>query len=374
MSDVTERRIKDLRTLLEALDEKIAALESSRIHETRVEEKLRLQQLVKEAREERQPLEEELSRLESSPKNGVSRRIDREEARKFGVSSVVDMDMVTGADAASVRELQARTAEALGLPVRFSDRLADSSIGPEMVIIPPGWFLMGSSEDEAGRFANEQRHEVEIKSTFAVGRYAVTFAQYDRFVKATDRRQPKKEPGFFTKLLGGEPKEGPLAMPHDHFWGRDRRPVINVSWEDAMAYCEWLSQQTGQKYRLPTEAEWEYACRAGTTTAYWWGQNISPKLANYDRANGKTLPVDTFEPNPWGLYQVHGNVWEWTASDWAENYDGSELTYSSNLASVRVVRGGGWFITPAWVRSAARDGFNARVANDNLGFRPVRSV
>jgi formylglycine-generating enzyme required for sulfatase activity len=171
-----------------------------------------------------------------------------------------------------------------------------------MVIIPPGRFLMGSPAEAERAQDKDPQHPVTIARALAIGRFAVTFEEYDRFCAKTGR-----------------------AKPGDSGWGRGQRPVINVSWDDATAYCAWLSQQTGHAYRLPSEAEWEYAARAGTTSAFWWGNQIDPSLANYDGnytyANGpkgeyreRTLPVESFQPNPFGLYQVHGNVWEWCYS------------------------------------------------------------
>ncbi len=154
-----------------------------------------------------------------------------------------------GQPAAFVQQRQRETAEALGLPIAFVHRLKDGSQGPAMLVIPAGRFLMGSPAREIERFGHEgPQHPVTLARPFAIGRYAVTFAEYDAFCAGT--RRPK---------------------PGDQGWGRGLRPVINVSWDDAVAYCAWLSQQTGRAYRLPSEAEWEYAARAGTTTAFWWG-------------------------------------------------------------------------------------------------------
>jgi len=188
----------------------------------------------------------------------------------------------------------------------------DFAEGPEMVVIPPGKFLMGSPEKEPGRFGDEgPEHEVTISKSFAIGRYAVTFEEWDYAQSDKDWR----------RITGLEPRK-----PEDEGWGRGNRPVIDVSWDDAHAYMKWLSAKTGHEYRLPYEAEWEYAARAGTETPFWWGASITPDQANYDgnypygdskkgEFRGRILPVDRFEPNPWGLYQVQGNVWEWCADD-----------------------------------------------------------
>ncbi len=245
----------------------------------------------------------------------------------------------------------------------FRDSLRDGSDGPAMIVIPAGEFWMGSSESEAKRRSNERRHRVTIERPFAIGRYAVTFDEYDRFCTATQRKELD-----------------------DAGWGRGNRPAIYVSWHDAVGYTEWLSEQTGQVYRLPTEAEWEYAARAGTETAFWWGDSIATDHANYDWINGggwdsgnwdsgKTVPVDRFQPNPWGLYQVHGNVWEWTGSRYYENYGGAETQYVDRQdGGLRVARGGSWGYGPLWLQSAARLGSYPRFRSLNWGFRLARTL
>jgi len=169
---------------------------------------------------------------------------------------LVGYQNIHGWSAQQVQDLQRQTAQALGLAVEFRDTLKDGSQEPLMVVIPGDRFLMGSPADEPGRRSDERQHEVEV-APFAIGKYAVTFEEYDRFAEVTRRDKPS-----------------------DQGWGRGRRPVINLNWHDAVAYAEWLSQQTGQAYRLLTEAEWEYACRAGTTTAYHFGASINMDLAN----------------------------------------------------------------------------------------------
>jgi formylglycine-generating enzyme required for sulfatase activity len=169
---------------------------------------------------------------------------------------------------------------------------------PEMVVIPPGEFMMGSTEAErqwaveqgAGREwvdAEKPQHLVRIAYPLAVGRFPVTFEEYGHFARTAGR-----------------------AQPDDRGWGRGPRPVINVSWEDAKAYVEWIAAETGQPYRLLSEAEWEYVCRARTTTRYWWGDEITAENANYGRKVGKTSEVGSYSANDFGLYDTHGNVWE----------------------------------------------------------------
>jgi formylglycine-generating enzyme required for sulfatase activity len=237
---------------------------------------------------------------------------------------------------------------------------------PELVVIPAGSFVMGSPHDEKGRDSDEEpQHRVTFASGFALGRYPVTFAEYDRFCMEIGREQP--------------PDQG---------WGRGRRPVINVAWDDARAYCAWLSQQTGQPYRLPSEAEWEYACRAGTTTPFWTGATIGAAEANYDGGYAygsgdvgeyreRTTPVDAFAMNPWGVYDLHGNVWEWCEDCWNERYDGAPTDGSPWLdgdCSLRAVRGGSWYGEPRYMRSACRSKNERADRGSNLGFRIARTL
>ncbi|MDM8559467.1 formylglycine-generating enzyme family protein [Candidatus Parabeggiatoa sp. HSG14] len=236
----------------------------------------------------------------------------------------------------------------------FRNHLKDGSLGPEMVVISAGQFWIGGIQDvDADR--KQSVHKVAV-SNFAIGRYEVTFAEYDHFTEATSRKKP-----------------------NDEAWGRGNRPVINVSWKDAMVYTEWLSQQTEQHYRLPTESEWEYAAQAGTNSPYWWGSQIGANLANCDGCgsrwdNKKTAPIGSFGANPFKLYDTIGNVYEWTCSEYEEKYNGKEqhcLT-KDNVNSLRVVRGGSWYSLPRYVRVTSR--FRNRPNNRDLtvGFRVVR--
>jgi formylglycine-generating enzyme required for sulfatase activity len=234
-----------------------------------------------------------------------------------------------------------------------------------MVVIPAGRFLMGSPPEEPERRDSEgPPHEVRIAEPFAMGVYTVTFDDYDRFCDSNKQ-----------------------AKPNDTGWGRNNRPVINVSWEDVQAYCAWLSEQTGRRYRLPSEAEWEYACRAGTTTPFHFGVRITTDQANFNgnytyngSAKGeyreKTVPVGSFPPNAFGLCDMHGNVWEWCQDAWHRNYNGAPTDGSAWEAKgdvARVVRGGSWFFGPASARSAYRGGNDPGYRGVDLGFRGVCS-
>ena len=238
-----------------------------------------------------------------------------------------------------------------------------------MVDIEAGCFLMGSPKSEAGRYGDERWHRVCVEA-FSMGKYEVTFAEYDRFAEATGR-----------------------ARPDDEGWGRGRRPVINVSWHDATAYARWLSEETGRAYRLPTEAEWEYAARAGTETSWHWGDDESDacEYANVaDRTlKGKysdsqvtihecrdeyahTAPVGEYWANGYGLHDMLGNVWEWTCSEYDEGYGGAEKRCATGSAGRRVLRGGSWGSEPWRVRSAFRDGPGTDARWTTLGFRLVQ--
>ncbi|TGO02803.1 3-oxoalanine-generating protein [Candidatus Thiomargarita nelsonii] len=246
----------------------------------------------------------------------------------------------------------------------FRSRLKDGSQGPEMVWIAAGSFRMG--DIQGGGYDNEKPvHRVSIKR-FAMGRYEVTFAEYDKFAEATGREKPD-----------------------DENWGRGNRPVINVSWHDAVAYTEWLSEQTGQTYRLPTEAQWEYAARGGTDTKYWWGNTASHEYANYGAdqccsglAKGKdrwkyTAPVGSFAPNPFGIYDTVGNVWEWCADSWDDSYKGAPTdgqVWRGGDENRRVLRGGSWGYEPRYARTASRYRVDSVGRFDLIGFRVVSSV
>lgn len=236
---------------------------------------------------------------------------------------------------------------------------------PEMVVIPPGTFVMGSSPDEEGHQGSEEpEHRVRLAKPFALGIYPVTFDEFDHFCVETGRRKPS-----------------------DGDWGRGRRPVINVSAEEAEAYLNWLSETTGQSYGLPSEAMWEYACRAGTVTPFSTGANFTTDQANYngnypygDAEKGQyreqTTDVGSFPANSFGLFDMHGNVWEWCADHWHGTYDGAPGDGSAWLdggdASKRVLRGGSWNDLAQSLRSARRGWYPPDGRGDDIGFRCAR--
>jgi formylglycine-generating enzyme required for sulfatase activity len=240
---------------------------------------------------------------------------------------------------------------------------------PEMVVVPAGSFTMGSPLDEPDREPDEgPQHRVSIARQFAVGKFAVTFDEWDACI-----------------VDGG--CNG--YWPSDEGWGRGKQPVINVSWDDAQAYIAWLSKKTGKTYRLLSEAEREYVTRAGTMTPFWWGSSISTSQANYDGASlygsgsskgeyrRKALPVDSFQPNPWGLFQVHGNVWEWTDDCYDYSYRGAPADGSALFndgCSFRVLRGGAWDFNARDLRAASRIWFTSDHRYTRAGFRVARTA
>ncbi len=236
----------------------------------------------------------------------------------------------------------------------FRDELKAGGEGPLMAIIPAGHFMMGSPPDEPNRLDSEgPQQEVHFAKPFAMGVHTVTFDDYDFFCGNTQREKPG-----------------------DEDWGRGKKPAINVSWEDARDYCFWLSEQTERSYRLPSESAWEYACRANTKTPYYTGKNISKEQANFARNIEKTTPVGSYPANAFGLYDMHGNVWEWCQDTWHENYnnapsDGSSWEDGSGVT--RVLRGGSWYNYPDYVRSSARGSSHPVYRSRDIGFRVLCS-
>ena len=254
----------------------------------------------------------------------------------------------------------------------FSEDLGND-ITLEMVAIPGGTFTMGSPANEKDSFGDERpQHEVNVP-TFFIGKYPITQAQWQAIASRTDLKVKQDldfKPAYF--------KDRPDS---------DRRPVEQVNWYDAIEFCARLSKLTGGEYRLPSEAEWEYACRAGTTTAFHFGETITGELANYDAIytyadepdgeyRQQTIPVGQFPPNVFGLYDMHGNVWEWCADTRHPNYDGAPTDGSAWIENKNdncsPWRGGSWCYAPSDCRSAYRS-YSLRRVNSNydLGFRVV---
>lgn len=220
---------------------------------------------------------------------------------------------------------------------------------PEMVELPGGTFSMG---DKNGAEDERPLHLVTL-SPFSIGKYPVTFEEYETFCEATGEKKPS-----------------------DHGWGRERRPVINVSWHDAFAYCKWLSDQTGQQYRLPSEAEWEYAARGGTQSqGYRYAGSDTPRLVGWYEENSadSTHPVRQKQPNELGLYDMSGNVWEWVA-DWYGVYPAYSVTDPQGppTGDSRVIRGGSWRSVARHCGAKNRDKYSPNFRHSYIGFRLAR--
>ena len=239
---------------------------------------------------------------------------------------------------------------------------------PEMVVIPGGRFQMGCVSGKDCEDNEKPVHEVRVAS-LEMSKYEVTFEEYDRFTAATGRKRPD-----------------------DEGWGRGRRPVINVSWEDAVAYTKWLSTKLGERYRLPSNAEWEYAARSGSVTKYHFGNrksqlcryaNHADRSTEYDWRNkdcsdgvgGKTATVGSYQPNGFGLYDMHGNVWEWVQDCWNDNYNGAPTdgsAWESGGCSKRAYRGGSWGSGARRCRSAIRFRNSPGFRGNGQGFRLLK--
>ena len=243
----------------------------------------------------------------------------------------------------------------------YTDALASGGNGPEMVVIPAGNFRMGCVSGQSCYDNEKPVHDVRIPQPFALSKHEVTFADWDACVSAGGCN------GY---------------RPGDREWGRGSRPVINVSWADAQAYVAWLSGETGKTYRLPSESEWEYAARAGTTTTYSWGNQISHNQANCDGCGSRwdddrTAPVGAFAPNAFGLHDMHGNVWEWVEDCWNDSYYGAPTqgeAWASGDCAKRVLRGGSWSIKPRILRSAIRFWVTTTIRSFDDGFRVARTL
>ena len=255
---------------------------------------------------------------------------------------------------ASVSSEPANAGEGLRPRTVFKDC---EDVCPELVVVAAGSFTMGSPDEEAGRHSSEgPRHPVAFGAPFAIGRHEVTFAEYDACVA----------------------DGGCLHRPNDQGWGRGRRPVVDVSWNDAQEYVAWLSEKTGHRYQLPSESEWEYAARAGTDTPWHTGRAILTDDANILNAFQKTVTVGAYPPNAFGLHDVHGNAAEWVLDCLDTGYvgvpnDGSAAT-GGNCAQQRIVRGGTFAGEPGDVRSARRASGPQTSRYTGVGFRVTRAL
>jgi formylglycine-generating enzyme required for sulfatase activity len=388
-----ERREREL-AARRAAEEQAKAAARALVERQRREQ----QRIERAAQEEARAARKEALRqqlLARRDEEAAKARLAQEEAQRKAAQAKAATAYL--AEQKRARELQAaRTASELqqlmptpGSPVADDDGvlrdpfLDGEGSGPSLVLIPTGRFQMGSHEHERkiAMAAGAQKRWLEretpqrwvgIERPFAMGRYPVTVGEWRVFVQAT----------------GWEPT-GEVNWLEPGFPQTDAHPVVGVSWHDAQRYVAWLSVATGKRYRLPSEAEWEYACRAGTRSAFSFGDTISPEQANYDGSftynggprgacRGGTTPTGMFPPNPWGLYDMHGNVWEWVQDVVHDNYEGAPLDGSAwetgGDAARRILRGGSWLYNPRYLRSALRNGFSSVLSNDIVGFRVVREL
>ena len=237
----------------------------------------------------------------------------------------------------------------------FADPLASGGNAPAMVLVPSGDFRMGCQAATDCRDSELPSRDVVVSTPFALSKFEVTFDDYERFTQASGRP----------------------AAPSPRGWQRGMSPVVNVSWEDATAYAAWLTAQTGRQYRLPTEAEWEFAARAGSSAVYSWGNEIGTDQANCNGCgsrwdNIRTAPAGSFNANSWGLHDMHGNVWEWVQDCYHADYvdaPASAASRDDGDCTQRILRGGSWANSAAVVRSAVREWDNVAVRATEIGFR-----
>ena len=295
--------------------------------------------------------------VEERQRTAAERAAQEEAARQAEAAA---REAARRAEADLVAQRRARDA-ALQVGQTFRDDLRSGGEGPEMVVVPAGSFRMGCVSGQNCEDHEKPVHRVTIGSPFAVGVYEMTFREWDTCVRA-----------------GG----GEGYRPDDYGWGRGRKPAYIVSWKDAQAYVAWLSRESGAGYRLLSEEEWEYVARAGSETAYGWGNAIGKNRANCDGCGSRwddeqTAPVGSFRANRFGLYDVHGNVWEWVQDCWNGTYQGAPTdgtAWTSRNCDRRVVRGGSWVDEPRGLRSAHRGRDTAGYRHFDVGFRVARSL
>lgn len=292
----------------------------------------------------------------TSSGHGITARSVQDYIEGFGITA---QDSTSAASTAAASSPPPAATAKLEPRHMTQDQEITGKDGASMVRIPAGKFMMGSP-DGVGDKDERPVHEVRFPKPFAIARYETTFEEYDRFAQATGR-----------------------ALPSDAGFGRGRRPVINVSWEDARDYAAWLSQQTGKHYRLPTEAEWEYAAQAGVADK-WSGTSIEEELPAYavydENSQNRTASVGSKKPNRLGLHDMSGNVWEWVEDCWHENYkaapaDGSAwLRTGGGDCGQRVGRGGSWFGSSVHLRASDRSRTYADFRNWYIGFRLAHDI
>ncbi len=243
-----------------------------------------------------------------------------------------------------------------GQVLKPGDIFRDCENCPEMVVVPPGLFVMGSKTDKNER----PTRVIRFRKPFAISRFEVTHANWQACVEAG----------------------GCTETPNDHNWGKNRMPVINVNHGMVQGYAKWLASATGKGYRLPSEAEWEYAARAGSKANYWFGDDVGANMVNCRKCGSPwsgigNAPVGSFEPNPWGIYDMHGNAYEWVEDCWHDNYVGAPKgpeAWVDGNCQIRVIRGGSWYYYSRMSKSSTRQKNPAAVKSYWLSFRVVRAL
>lgn len=306
----------------------------------------------------------------SSTKKTVKRYIRHSKNKAIAVASIISISLIAAVTlwptedqtlVTTPKPITPKiTAESAfkALPQILEEPLKVGGTAPKIEKIAPTTFMMGD-QNRMGDDNEKPVHEVEIPSGFYISKNEVTFDQYDKFAKATNRE-----------------------LPPDNGWGRGNRPVINISWYDAKAYTSWLSSQTNEEYRLPTEIEWEYSSRAGSDTAFWYGNTVKPGYSVCDSCGSQwdgisTAPVGSQASNPLGLFDMHGNVAEWVEDCYHDSYEGApnkNQVWLANQCDNRVLKGGSWFDIPRVGRSATRYRATPDLKASNWGFRIVRII
>ena len=281
----------------------------------------------------------------------------------------------------------------------FLARDVVDSLGMNLLLIPRGKFVMGAPKNEENRLDEESPHEVEITRPFYMGKHEVTVGQFKAFVKDAKYATDAEKDGKGGRAFDGKEfvQKPEFTWKNLHITQADDHPVVVVTWNDAVAFCAWLSKKEGKTYRLPTEAEWEYACRAGTNTRFNNGDKDDDLKAagniadaslkkkwidafwamNWDDGHPFTAPIGRFKPNAFGLHDMHGNVWEWCSDWYGEDYYGKSPKQDPQgpvNGKERVSRGGAWSTQPKFCRSAFRDWHEPGYRSDCVGFRVVATA
>ena len=327
--------------------------------------------------------------MSTSPCKGGGRRRES----RIALFSVVGIWLAFSACPAMAQAPADFPTNASGYSVAVGQSFRDCEDCPEMVVIPAGTFLMGSSTAKAGikvpaaaptdesSKSEQPQHRVEFKRPLAVSKFHVTHSEFARFAQAT---------GYYSDggcyVLDGTrwKLDASRTWRDPGFAHTDDDPVVCVSWNDAQAYVQWLNRETGQRYRLLTGAEWEYATRAGTATAFWWGNDIGQNHANCngcgsDRDDMGTSPDGSFKPNPFGLYDMVGNAWQWLDDCWTDGNanaqsGASAAPTSAGNCSLRALRGGSWSYGPQFLSPSFRGKMPAERRESDVGFRVVRML